>query len=353
MSLNLNGVGDAITVNGSTRSVSLPAGLNSTAIGATTPSTGAFTTLKASGMAVNATPSSLGTTQNWLQFANTGGDLYFGQESSVAAAFFAGSSAYATVIYSPQPVQTIIGGTKRLDVTSAGAAITGTLSATGDVTFGTTRLITDASRTTIMGALELNYSGGTATVQGYDRAGAAYKTLHLSGSSVQMIVNGGATATFTTSGMYTTVGTANGLIGLGGVTSSYPAIRYNSATEVGFVIADQSAYCATRATAFNVSSDRRIKTNIRNYNESGAMIDAIVPRIYDMDTSRKMHENGKTNQIGFIAQELYPVFEQAVTKGDDNEEITEEWGVDYSKLVPVLVAELQSLRKRLAALESK
>ena len=83
------------------------------------------------------------------------------------------------------------------------------------------------------------------------------------------------------------------------------------------------------------------------------MIDAIVPRIYDMDTSRKMHENGKTNQIGFIAQELYPVFEQAVTKGDDNEEITEEWGIDYSKLVPVLVAELQSLRKRLAALESK
>jgi hypothetical protein len=204
-----------------------------------------------------------------------------------------------------------------------------------------------------MGALELNYSGGTATVQGYDRTGAAYKTLNLSGSSVQMIVNGGGTATFTTSGMYTAVGTANGLIGLGGITSSYPAIRYNSATEVGFVIADQSAYCATRATAFNVSSDRRIKTNIRNYNESGAMIDAIVPRIYDMDTSRKMHENGKTNQIGFIAQELYPVFEQAVTKGDDNEEITEEWGIDYSKLVPVLVAELQSLRKRLAALESK
>ena len=213
--------------------------------------------------------------------------------------------------------------------------------------------IFDLSRTTIMGALELNYSGGIATVQGYDRTGAAYKTLNLSGSTVAMIVNGGGTATFTTSGMYTAVGTANGLIGFGGITASYPAIRYNSGTEVGFVLADQSAYCATRASAFNVSSDIRIKTNIRNFSESGAMIDAIIPRIFDMDTSKKMHENGKTNQIGFIAQELYPVFEQAVTKGDDNEEITEEWGVDYSKLVPILVAELQSLRQRVAALESK
>jgi hypothetical protein len=452
-------------------------GLNSTAIGATTPSTGAFTTLSASSTstlaAINASgviilssangnPLRLtGTTTdaNAMVVTNTGGTGVFGMENSTGNNQIAGSTGYDLIVRGPSGIAfsansgsamqmrlsstglavtgtlsatgNILGSgtyvgmtdptyglvnangigaafrafggvqiygvdyrrwtgsatnhsvayvgqydkgdgtfpigfyydagkttntqatTRIASIDTTGLAVTGTLSATGDVTFGTTRLITDASRTTIMGALELNYSGGTATVQGYDRTGAAYKTLNLSGSSVQMIVNGGGTATFTTSGMYTAVGTANGLIGLGGITSSYPAIRYNSATEVGFVIADQSAYCATRATAFNVSSDRRIKTNIRNYNESGAMIDAIVPRIYDMDTSRKMHENGKTNQIGFIAQELYPVFEQAVTKGDDNEEITEEWGIDYSKLVPVLVAELQSLRKRLAALESK
>jgi hypothetical protein len=131
-------------------------GLNSTAIGQTTAAAGSFTTLKASGMAVNATPSSLGTTQNWLEFANTGGDLYFGQESSVAGAFFSGSSAYATVIYSPQPVQTIIGGTKRLDVTSAGAAITGTLSATGAVSANAGTFVTDSAGA-IMGI------GGTST----------------------------------------------------------------------------------------------------------------------------------------------------------------------------------------------
>ena len=200
------------------------------------------------------------------------------------------------------------------DISSTGLAVTGTLSAIGQGTFtqnggGSHYLALNQQDGYSAGAK--NYirfmQGGSSTNAefGYD-----YDTNKLY-SSTGLAVTGTLSATgdvtfgtaaFTTSGMYTAVGTANGLIGFGGVTSSYPAIRYNSATEVGFVIADQSLYCATRATAFNVSSDRRIKTNIRNYNESGAMIDAIVPRIYDMDTSRKMHENGKTKQIGFIAQ---------------------------------------------------
>ena len=55
---------------------------------------------------------------------------------------------------------------------------------------------------------------------------------------------------------------------------------------------------------------------------------------------------------GFVAQEEALVYADAVTQGDDGEEITRQWGRDDSKLVPLLVKEIQSLRARVAALEA-
>ena len=51
-----------------------------------------------------------------------------------------------------------------------------------------------------------------------------------------------------------------------------------------------------------------------------------------------------------IAQELITVAPEAVSKGETEEEMM---GVDYSKLVPMLVKEIQSLRVRVHALEGK
>ena len=39
-------------------------------------------------------------------------------------------------------------------------------------------------------------------------------------------------------------------------------------------------------------------------------------------------------------------------QGDDGDDIEKTWGVDYSKLVPMLIKEIQQLRARVAALES-
>jgi hypothetical protein len=50
-----------------------------------------------------------------------------------------------------------------------------------------------------------------------------------------------------------------------------------------------------------------------------------------------------------IAQELNTVAPEAVS-GDANSE--EMMGVDYSKLVPMLIKEIQSLRSRVAQLEN-
>lgn len=102
---------------------------------------------------------------------------------------------------------------------------------------------------------------------------------------------------------------------------------------------------SSSTTAFNTSSDARLKINVRDYS-TGNLFDLLQPRIFDW-------RSGEKNSIGFIAQELYAVYPQAVSPGDDGEEIERTWGVDFSKLAPALVAEVKSLRQRLAALEAK
>jgi hypothetical protein len=97
-------------------------------------------------------------------------------------------------------------------------------------------------------------------------------------------------------------------------------------------------------TAYNTSSDRRLKENIAPADDAGSVIDAI--KIVKHDWKAGGH-----TRYGAIAQDLHAVAPEAVTVGDDGEEVERAWGVDYSKLVPMLVKEIQSLRARVAALE--
>jgi hypothetical protein len=99
-------------------------------------------------------------------------------------------------------------------------------------------------------------------------------------------------------------------------------------------------------TTYGTSSDQRLKENIVSAPESGDDVDAINVVSY------KWKSNGSETKYGLIAQELISVAPDAVQQGDDGEEIEKTWGVDYSKLVPMLVKEIQSLRARVAALES-
>ena len=55
--------------------------------------------------------------------------------------------------------------------------------------------------------------------------------------------------------------------------------------------------------------------------------------------------DGTHQRAGFVAQELVTVAPEAVHQPTNTEDMM---AVDYSKLVPMLVKEIQSLRKRLA-----
>jgi hypothetical protein len=96
----------------------------------------------------------------------------------------------------------------------------------------------------------------------------------------------------------------------------------------------------TTATAYNTSSDQRLKENIQDADSASSLIDSLQVRQFDW-------KKDQTHQrYGFIAQELVTVAPEAVHQPADTEEMM---AVDYSKLVPMLVKEIQSLRQRLSA----
>jgi len=100
----------------------------------------------------------------------------------------------------------------------------------------------------------------------------------------------------------------------------------------------------TTATAYNTSSDYRLKDVDGPITNSGAYIDALKPvqGSWKADGSRF---------IGLIAHEVQEVSETPIATGEkDGEEIQ---GMDYSapELIANLIAEIQSLRARVAQLE--
>ena len=122
--------------------------LNNVIIGTTTPLAGAFTTLSATGT-ITSTNSGLlfnrtggTTTQQYLRFANTDGDLYLGVSNNTGTAFATGETAYAVVLMSAgaKPLQLASNGIVTLTSNAAGTgiAVTGTLSATTTGQVGTT-----------------------------------------------------------------------------------------------------------------------------------------------------------------------------------------------------------------------
>ncbi|PWL17386.1 hypothetical protein DKP76_11450 [Falsochrobactrum shanghaiense] len=102
----------------------------------------------------------------------------------------------------------------------------------------------------------------------------------------------------------------------------------------------------TSGTAFNTTSDYRLKTNVTELDREGALQTVL--------NMRPVSFNWKDNPdypqtIGFIAHELQAVFPDAVTGEKDGETFQ---GVDYGRPTPVLVAAIQALSDRIDQLEA-
>ena len=156
----------------------------------------------------------------------------------------------------------------------------------------------------------------------------------LVGTTSTSVTNGGYAFLINGGASYAPIGHATG-------TSSgaaYLAFRYNN-SDIGSI-----TQSGTTAVLYNLTSDQRLKENIKDAEDAATLIDAIQVRQYDWKS------DGSHQRYGFIAQELVTVAPEAVHQPTDPDEMM---AVDYSKLVPMLVKEIQSLRKRILTLENK
>jgi hypothetical protein len=136
------------------------------------------------------------------------------------------------------------------------------------------------------------------------------------------------------------VGT-NEAVGLAVGTNGNNIIRfYNSGLGTAGAIKVNSG---GTTVAYNTSSDQRLKENIADADDAGNKVDSIQVRKFDWKA------DGSHQDYGMVAQELQTVAPEAVSGDADSDEMM---GVDYSKLVPMLVKEIQSLRARVAQLEN-
>jgi hypothetical protein len=122
-------------------------------------------------------------------------------------------------------------------------------------------------------------------------------------------------------------------------------IDTGSGNQIFFYLNDSnkgSIISNSSGTAYNTTSDQRLKENIADADDAGSKIDSIQVRKYDWKA------DGSHQDYGMVAQELQLVAPEAVSVPEDSEEMM---GVDYSKLVPMLIKEIQSLRNRVAQLE--
>jgi hypothetical protein len=147
------------------------------------------------------------------------------------------------------------------------------------------------------------------------------------------------TTTSTHSGVSTkcAIKTANYCLGVITDSGNTQAVRFTNGTS-----AVGSINLTTTTTSYATSSDQRLKNNIVDAPSSSDDIDAIQVRSFDWKA------DGSHQKYGMIAQELMTVAPEAVSGDPDSDEMM---GIDYSKLVPMLVKEIQSLRARVAQLE--
>jgi len=421
---------------------SFAGGIISTAIGASSPSTGAFTTLSATGAS---------TIQNTLTITRSSSAA-----RTLTLSLENGTADYITDATGAYPHRFFVGATKYAQIDTTGLAVTGALSSTGKAIFGAASITSSpdlGERLNVVGSSVITSGSSTQANLYNSAAGTNQKWLRFGGTTAGAFyiekVNDAYTTpttlmTLDTSGNMAVTGTLStgGLISANGGSGGYPSLTtafqlsvgtdivmnpsgygiivsgsrrlvidttgiavtgaitgtnrfvsnggagggngifdamFNGNTAQGLDVADSAnasgaTFClfrnsastpigsitrvtTTNAIQVNYTSDRRLKHNIRNFTDSGSLIDGLRPVRFDWNGDET--NDDLKDAIGFIAQETHassPVFARigAVSVGDeDPNTVTKQWQRSDTALIPILVAELQSLRKRLAVLESK
>ena len=204
----------------------------------------------------------------------------------------------------------------------------------------------------------------TDAVMDLGTAGYRFKDLYLSGG----VIAGSAVSNYKNTFAFD--GTSiNGIAVNNTAGSGVPAhiAFFQNGTSVG------SITCTASTTAYNTSSDYRLKENVVEMSGATERLKQLAPKRFNFIADADVTVDG------FLAHEVQSVVPEAITGAKDamrNEEyevipavlddngnvvteavmgtrsVSDYQGIDQSKLVPLLVATVQELEARIAALES-
>ena len=133
-------------------------------------------------------------------------------------------------------------------------------------------------------------------------------------------------------------------------TGTTAGTRYSMFFQRGTGTTVGSISTTTVATLFNTTSDYRLKTVIGVVSDAGKRLDAIQPIEYDWNAG------GRTR--GFLAHQFAEVYPNSVNGEKDavdekGKPVYQAMQASSSEVMADLIAEIQSLRKRIATLEAK
>jgi hypothetical protein len=143
----------------------------------------------------------------------------------------------------------------------------------------------------------------------------------------------------------------------------YSTSGYSMLGTAGYYWSELHAYDAYFYYSTTYYSDLKLKSDIRDIENTGSKLMLLKPVKYkmlpqykgDAKSDSMMTEKAKVDQMGFIAQDMQKIFPELVTQDKAGT-----LGIKYIELIPILVkayqeqqAELAALKERVAKLEGK
>jgi hypothetical protein len=118
--------------------------------------------------------------------------------------------------------------------------------------------------------------------------------------------------------------------------------RTTTATGTGNTSGVAGPYLSRGGTDWTASSDRKFKENLEVIPYGLDAVSQLEPLVYDRNDREGVSE------IGFVAQDVESVIPHVVTKNDEDE-----YGIQYARMVPVLVKAMQEQQAMIETLQAE
>jgi hypothetical protein len=156
-------------------------------------------------------------------------------------------------------------------------------------------------------------------------------------SNARLVVYGNSTTAQT---VYASSSNAIGINNTSG-TATYNGLLFSNNGGSSFVA---SVQVLASSVVYNTSSDARLKLNVQDAAPALDLINSVQVRSFDWKNT------GEHQRYGMVAQELQSVAPEFVNDQLDDDHTL---GIDYSKMVPMLVSAIQELSAKNDALEAR